>query len=91
MMKQSLLTLILCASVVHAQVPTVVYRDHVVNLPGLVVNPLPPSYWDRLRVAPPQPQIIRAPVQQQLPTTQQTGPLPGQTADQQRLMQELVK
>ena len=30
-------------------------------------------------------------IQQQLPTTQQTGPLPGQTAEQQRLMQEMVK
>lgn len=86
-----LLPLLLIAPAAFAQVPVQTYQDHVVNQPRLAVNPIPLSYWQNLRVPYNQLQVISVPQQAQLPTQNQVAPLPGQTEEQRRQMEQLSR
>jgi hypothetical protein len=84
-----ILSLLLIAPAAFAQVPVQVYQDHVVNQPRLAVNPYPSSYWASKVVPYNQVQVISIPQQVQLPT--QPAPLPGQTEEQRRQMEQLSR
>lgn len=86
-----ILSLLLIAPAAFAQVPVQTYQDHVVNQPRLAVNPYPPSYWESKRVPYNQLQVISIPQPVQLPTQQQVMPLPGQTEEQRRQMEQLSR
>jgi hypothetical protein len=86
-----ILSLLLIAPAAFAQVPAQTYQDHVVNQPRLAVNPIPLSYWQNLRVPYNQVQVISIPQQVQLPTQQQVAPLPGQTEEQRRQLEEMSR
>jgi hypothetical protein len=90
-MNKILSLIILVAPAAFAQVPAQVYQDHVVNQPRLAVNPIPLSYWDSKRVAYNQVQVVSVPQPVQLPTTQQVAPLPGQTEEQRRRLEEMSR
>ena len=70
------------------------YRDYVVQCPNCVPMPAPlndPNYWNRLREPYNPNQIIRVAEPVQLPNQQQVMPLPGQSEEQRRQMQSLIK
>ena len=67
------------------------YKDYVVQCPHCVPNPIPADYWNKLRVPYNPYQIIRVAEPIPLPNTQSVMPLPGQTEEQRRQMQNLVK
>ena len=92
-MKKLTLALIFVAPAVMAQVQTETYVDQRVYQPRMTVMPqnANPDYWRSLRVPYNQAQIIRTPVPVQLPTVQQTQPLPGQTPEQIRQLQQMVR
>ena len=67
------------------------YKDYVVQCPRCEPNPIPADYWNKLKVPYNPYQIIRIAEPVPLPNQQQVQPLPGQTEEQRRQMQNLVK
>jgi hypothetical protein len=77
-----------------AQVQTQEYEYRVFNIPRFVVVESQEDFirrWDSKR-APPRPvQVWAQPKPITLPSTNQTGPLPGQTEEQRRRMESLSR
>lgn len=67
------------------------YQDHVVQCPRCEPNPIPADYWNKLKVPYNPHQIVRIATPVPLPQQQQLPALPGQTEEQRRQMQNLVK
>lgn len=90
-MKRLVLLVLIAASSAHAQI---VVEQRVIEIPrnqNFVINPFPPSHWDAKR-APEQNRplrVISVPQLVVIPTVPQT--LPGQTEEQRRQMEQMVK
>ena len=92
-MKSLLALSILFTISAQAQVQTQEYEDHVFRMPRYV--PMDHQAFIRsvdAKRAPEVPvQVIRVPKPVTLPTTSQTGPLPGQTEEQRRRMDTMSR
>ena len=75
----------------------IVIEQRVIEVPRIqnfVVNPFPTSYWDAKRAPEPQQQqlrVISVPQYVVVPTAPVTQPLPGQTEEQRRRMDQLSR
>lgn len=67
------------------------YKDYVVQCPRCEPNPIPADYWKKLIVPYNPHQIVRVAEPVPLPNQNSVGALPGQTEEQRRQMQNLVK
>jgi hypothetical protein len=92
-MKKLVLVTLLYASSLQAQIIVEQRVYEVPRIQNIVVNPFPPSHWDRKRAPEIQRplQVISVPQQVIIPTVPNTQPLPGQTAEEQRQMQNLIR
>jgi len=90
-MKKLLIVTLLFTSVAHAQIVIEQRVYEVPQIQNIVVNPFPPSHWDRKRAPEPQRplQVIGVPQQIIIPTAPTTQPLPGQTFEQRQQMDQL--
>jgi hypothetical protein len=76
-----------------AQVQTQEYEDHVFRMPRFVVmdHQAYINKWDAKRAPELPVQIMSVPKPVNLPSTNQTGPLPGQTEEQRRRMEAMSR
>jgi hypothetical protein len=77
-----------------AQVRTQEYEDRVFYIPRYVEMESHQDYinrWDAKRAPYPPIQVMRVPKPVNLPSTNQTGPLPGQTEEQRRRMESMSR
>jgi hypothetical protein len=76
-----------------AQVQTQEYEDHVFRMPRYVSmdHQAYIRQWDAKRAPELPVQVMRVPKIVNLPSTNQTGPLPGQTDEQRRRMEAMSR
>lgn len=93
-MKKLTAVILLFATGAQAQI---VVEQRVIEVPRIqnfIVNPFPQSHWDAKRAPEPQQQqlrVISVPQYVVIPTAPTTQPLPGQTEEQRRQMDQLSK
>jgi hypothetical protein len=91
-MKIIIFVILLYTSLAHAQI---IIEQRVIEVPRIqnfVVNPFPASHWDSKRAPESQQlRVISVPRYQIVPTVPVTQPLPGQTEEQRRQMNQLIK
>ena len=86
------LVLVLAGCAAQPQQPRYTYyRDYVVQCPRCEPNPIPADYWNKLIVPYNPHQIVRVAEPVPLPNQNQVQALPGQSEEQRRQMQNLVK
>lgn len=91
-MKKLVLVTLLFTSSLQAQIIVEQRVYEVPRMQNIVVNPFPPSHWDRKRAPEIQRplQVISVPQQIIIPTAPTTQPLPGQTFEQRQQMDQLT-